>query len=73
MAQNLLGCEAVADVNCLDCVYGIVTDYLNWIFFRSLNDSIERSDIEPLISVNGEPDRQSLGIVLGKIYALLSD
>lgn len=25
------------------CVYGIVTNYINWVFLRSLDDKIERT------------------------------
>ncbi|KAF8453698.1 hypothetical protein BGX38DRAFT_1176694 [Terfezia claveryi] len=33
MAQDLLGCEAVADTENSECVLGIVTNYLLWSFY----------------------------------------
>ena len=41
MAQDLLGCEAIADTEAVTCAYGIVTDYLSWVFIRSLDSGIE--------------------------------
>ena len=41
MAQDLLGCEAIADTGAVTCAYGIVTDYLSWVFIRSLDSGIE--------------------------------
>ncbi|KAF8416661.1 hypothetical protein EV426DRAFT_508789, partial [Tirmania nivea] len=40
--HGLLGCEAVADIESLSSVYGIVTNYLTWIFIRNLDDAVER-------------------------------
>jgi hypothetical protein len=34
MAQYLLGREAVADTEPSECVLGIVTNYLQWSFFK---------------------------------------
>jgi hypothetical protein len=44
MAQNLLGCEALSDVEQLPIVYGIVTNYTQWIFVRSETDCIYQHD-----------------------------
>ena len=41
LAQDLLGCEVAAEVGHLDSVYGIVTNYLQWNFLRSLDEKIE--------------------------------
>jgi hypothetical protein len=40
MAQNLLGCEAIADIEDLDCALGIVTNYKEWIFLRNYSNKI---------------------------------
>ena len=37
MAQDLLGCEAIADTEAVARVYGIVTNYLTWVFIRNLD------------------------------------
>lgn len=44
MAQNLLGCEVLSDVEQLPVIFGIVTDYIQWIFFRSETDCIYQHD-----------------------------
>ena len=49
IVQDLLGCDAVADVEGASCVYGIVTNYLQWTFFRSLDDRIEQDDATLLL------------------------
>jgi hypothetical protein len=71
LAQDLLGCEVASELGNLDVVYGIVTNYLQWIFVRSLHNKIERElcvlDIE-----NKVPKKESLAKIVGKIYALLS-
>jgi len=72
MTQDLLGCEAIADIESSSCVYGIVTTYLNWVFFRSLDDRIER-DTETLADKGENTIKEGLKRVLGKIYALLFD
>ncbi|CAK4648505.1 hypothetical protein LEN26_003611 [Aphanomyces euteiches] len=72
MAQNLLGCEVAAEVNDLDVVYGIVSNYVQWNFLRSSNDKIELEECALDIGDNG-PSLSSLGKICGKIYAMLSD
>jgi hypothetical protein len=72
-AQNLLGCEVLSEVECLPVVYGIVTNYLEWLFLRSSDDSIERE----LVTLNFEegniPTIRSVQVVANKICTLLSD
>lgn len=72
MAQDLVGCEVVAEINRLDMVYGIVTTYYQWRFLRSRNDVIERDDCNITVTSKG-PDLDSLRRITGKIYAILSD
>ncbi|CAG8621580.1 3106_t:CDS:2 [Paraglomus occultum] len=71
MAQDLLGCEAVADIERLNCVYGIVTNYKEWIFLRSLNNRIELEEATITFDDN-MPTRKSLARIAGKINAMLS-
>jgi len=72
MAQDLLGCEVQAEIGQLDVVYGIVTNYVQWNFLRSLNDKIELEECSLELGPIG-PDMTSLGKIVGKIYAMLSD
>ncbi|KAI8897021.1 hypothetical protein BC833DRAFT_615226 [Globomyces pollinis-pini] len=72
MVQNLVGMEVVSDLNDLDTVYGIVTNYVEWLFLKSQNDKIEM-DEDVLHRERGIPTIESLKRIAGKIYALLSD
>ena len=71
MAQDLLGCEVVADLDQVDVVYGIVTNYTQWVF---LQNSVERiiQDEFSIETDNGVPSKHSLVKITGKIYAMLS-
>ena len=59
MAQDLVGCEVAAEVGGLDIVYGIVTNYIQWNFLRSLNDKVEKEECSLRLTPNG-PERESL-------------
>jgi hypothetical protein len=72
MAQDLVGCEVAAEVGGLDIVYGIVTNYIQWNFLRSLNDKVEKEECSLRITPNG-PERESLKEIAEKIYGMLSN
>jgi hypothetical protein len=72
MAQDLLGCEVAAEIGHLDIVYGIVTNYVQWNFLRSLDEKIELEECFMDMDTNG-PVEASLLKITGKIYAMLSD
>jgi hypothetical protein len=72
MAQDLLGCEVAAEIGHLDSVYGIVTNYVQWNFLRSLDEKIELEECS-LTLMNGAATKESLSLITGKIYAMLSD
>ncbi|KAJ3206067.1 hypothetical protein HDU67_008410, partial [Dinochytrium kinnereticum] len=71
MAQDLVGCEVAAEVGGLDIVYGIVTNYIQWNFLRSLDDKVEKEECSLRIPPNG-PERESLKEIAEKIYGMLS-
>ena len=73
MAQNLLGCEVAAEIDDLHSVYGIVTNYLQWNFLRSLDEKIEIDECSIRMLPGGRPTSDSLVEITGKIYAMLSD
>jgi hypothetical protein len=68
----LVGCEVAAEVGGLDIVYGIVTNYIQWNFFRSLNDKVEREECSLDLTPEG-PKRKSLNKIAEKIYGMLSN
>ena len=70
MAQDLVGCEVAAEIGGLDIVYGIVTNYVQWIFLRSLNDKVKLEECSLRLTPNG-PERESLKEIAEKIYAML--
>ena len=72
MVQDLVGMEVASDLNDLDTVYGIVTNYVEWMFLKSQNDKIER-DFDTLTFVKQVVTVESLKRIAGKIYAILSD
>ncbi|KAL7519513.1 hypothetical protein ACHAWX_004263 [Stephanocyclus meneghinianus] len=72
MAQDLVGCEVAAEVGELDVVYGIVTNYVSWVFFCSRNDEVKYEDFSLGLLSNG-PVRESLKELVEKIYLMLSD
>jgi hypothetical protein len=72
IAQNLVGCEALADIEGLKKVYGIVTNYKEWFFFRSLDERIER-DEATIQTAHDIPTRASVKKIAEKIYSMLSE
>jgi hypothetical protein len=73
LAQALVGCDVAADVGGLDCVYGIVTNYTQWVFLRSLNnDKVERDECSLEVRSNDGPVPESLKNIAEKIYGMLS-
>ncbi|KAJ3281317.1 hypothetical protein HDU79_010851, partial [Rhizoclosmatium sp. JEL0117] len=72
LAQNLVGCEVVADLDETHEVYGIVTTFEKWIFLKSLDGKILLDENSSLsFDSDGVPDRAQLKNVVGKIYHLL--
>ena len=72
MAQDLVGCEVAAEVGELDVVYGIVTNYVQWIFICSCNEKVEWDERSIRLMLEG-PHRESLRETAEKIYSMLSD
>jgi hypothetical protein len=72
MAQVLVGCEVAAEIRGLDIVYGIVTNYIQWNFFRSLNGKVEMEECSLHLIPEGT-QRDSLKEIAEKMYAMLSD
>ncbi|EGF78846.1 hypothetical protein BATDEDRAFT_90292 [Batrachochytrium dendrobatidis JAM81] len=62
-----------AEIGHLDSVYGIVTNYAQWSFLRSLDEKIEMDECSIKLLPGGEPSTDSLVDITGKIYAMLSD
>ena len=72
LAQCLIGCEVVSDVDKIDVVYGIVTTFSGWLFLKSCDGRIEYENTTIEI-IDGKPNPDGVRRIAGKIYALLSD
>lgn len=70
-AQNLVGCEVLADVERLKRVFGIVTNYKVWLFFRSLDEKIEY-DEATVHTEHNTSARAAVKRIAEKIYSMLS-
>ncbi|KAF4038814.1 hypothetical protein GN244_ATG09032 [Phytophthora infestans] len=70
--QAIVGCEAVADREGLNVVYGIVTDFMTWFLYRCSENSILQ-DSRALGSKSEELDTGSMRDVCEMIYGALSD
>ena len=71
-AQCLVGCEAVSDMEAKVNVYGIVSNYNEWIFLASKNDGIYRYKT-PSIGCDGfyPTDHHSFERLLIDIYSFV--
>ncbi len=72
LAQCLVGCEVVSDVEKLNVVYGIVTTYQTWELSIVDDTNVKVHEIT-LDMINGMPTEQALRNLTGKIYRMLSD
>jgi predicted type IV restriction endonuclease len=70
MAQDLVGCEVAAEVVGLNVVYGIVTNFVQWIFLRRSDDKVEK-DACVLLPIPDDPELHSLRNIAEKIYGML--
>ncbi len=73
MAQNLVGMEVASDLDNLNTVYGLVTNYIEWMFLKSQNDKIEKHLDSLTFDEFEVATVESLKRIAGKIYALLSE
>jgi hypothetical protein len=70
--QSLVGCEVVADLEKCSIVYAIVTNYIQWLFYKSTDSRIFRDDISLSVE-HGIPNFTSLGSVAALIYGMLTE
>ena len=70
--QSLVGCEVVADLENCTIVYAIVTNYIQWLFYKNTDICIYSDDITLNVEHN-LPDKISLGKITGLIYGMLTD
>jgi hypothetical protein len=72
IAQNVAGLEALCDVEGLERTFGIVTNYLEWVFISDDDEKIRRID-ETLKVRRSMPSKESLKEIIGMICGMLSE
>jgi hypothetical protein len=70
--QSLLGCEVVAEIENCSTVYAIVTNYIQWLFYKNADDIVYSDDLTLTVE-HCVPDKISVGKVAGLIYGILTD
>lgn len=73
LAQALVEMEVAADIYELDKVYGIVTNYIQWIFLVSCDKSIKQNP-ETISFEPGEATANKVSVerIAGKVYSMFS-
>jgi hypothetical protein len=73
LAQGVLGCEVLSDVEQMPVVYCIVTNYSQWIFLRSETDHIYREFAILDTEHWGLPTTKGVQKIAEKIYSILRE
>jgi hypothetical protein len=71
LAQCLLGCEVISDLEKTDVVFGITTTYQIWNLTRTSDEKIQEDEITLAMEAT-LPTRESLMQLTGKICSLLT-
>jgi hypothetical protein len=72
MAQCLLGCEVITELDKIDTVYGIVTNYQLWTLTKTTDEIVYKEELSLDID-NKMPTEEALRKITGKIYKMLLD
>eukprot|EP01032_Pedospumella_encystans_P011488 gene11488-13354_t len=72
MAQSLLGCEAIADVENASVVYAVVTNFLQWYFLKDTDAHVFRN-ATTLATSDDIPTKESVARIAGMLYAMLTE
>ena len=67
----MLGVEALAETQELHEVFGIVTNYMEWIFFKSMDDKITEFTQGIIVDNNGFPTVESIRNIASIILSIL--
>lgn len=70
LAQDLVGMEVASDVGNVEIVYGIVTNFSQWIFLKRSDDKIDRDDDSITLKHGIQTE---LARIAGKVYSILAD
>ena len=71
-AQSLLGCEVVAEIENKSTVYAIVTNYVEWLFFKNTDEDVYYC-LQTLLLRGFVPTKDSVGDVASLIYGMLKE
>eukprot|EP01038_Epipyxis_sp_PR26KG_P008050 gene8050-10906_t len=70
--QCLIGCEVIAELEKISTVYGIVTNYIEWSFYKSTDDNV-MNWYQSIALNNAAPDKASLGVITDLIFGMLTE
>lgn len=69
--QCLVGCESLSDVENLETVFGISTNYLEWCFLQNGPDNVTEETLTVQLE-NNKPTKESIRKIANKICIMLS-
>lgn len=73
-AQCLLGCEIIADLDKAGVVYGIVTDYVAWLFLKDADEGVYDAGVQTLqFDQDRLPVPESVANIASIIYGILTE
>ena len=72
-SQAMLGVEALAETQELHEVFGIVTNYVEWVFFKSMDDKVTEYTQGIAMDHNGFPKVDSIREIASIILSILQD
>eukprot|EP01038_Epipyxis_sp_PR26KG_P017785 gene17785-24819_t len=70
--QCLMGCEVIAELEKISTVYGIVTNYIEWSFYKSTDDYV-LNRYQSFALNNDAPDKASLAFITDLIFGMLTE
>lgn len=69
MAQSLLGCEIIADVENVSVVYTVVINFFEWYFLKDCDGHIFRNVTTHSVVID-PPTKESITRITGMLHAL---
>lgn len=71
LQQSWLGAEVLADTDRSRRVFGIVTNYVDWVFLRYTDDQIYAREVTLEVGCNGVPMKASLAEIIGLVLEMM--
>ena len=68
----MLGCEVVAEIERCSTVYVIVTNYIEWTFYKNTDDAVYKC-MKALALENNIPSKESISYIASIIFGMLTE